>query len=223
MNLAAPLLITNFKTYQEATGTRALELAKSHELLANELKVNLAIAAQAVDLQMLAAGVSIPVLSQHVDPVSHGAYTGHLAPDVLKPLGVDGSLLNHSERRLPVEVIGECVAKLRAFGMFVVICAETANEGAQLMQQFNPDYVAIEPPELIGGDVSVSQARSELIVEAVQKIGAGRVLVGAGIKTGQDVHTAMSLGAVGVLVASGVVKAGNPMDSLRDLCMGFKQ
>ncbi|MBU0982075.1 triose-phosphate isomerase [Patescibacteria group bacterium] len=223
MHFDSPIVITNFKTYKEATGTNALELAKQHERLANELQINLAIAGQAVDLQMLAAGVSIPVLAQHVDPVTHGAYTGHLPPDVLKPLGVDGSLLNHSERRLPSEMIADAVSRLRENGMFVVICAETASEGFQFMQQFNPDYIAIEPPELIGGEVSVSNARPELIKEAVQMIGAGKVLVGAGVKNGEDVRVATELGAVGILVASGVVKAENPAAVLRDLCSGFKK
>ena len=33
-----------------------------------------------------------------------------------------------------------------------------------------PDYIAIEPPELIGGEQSVVDADPELVVEAVDKI-----------------------------------------------------
>lgn len=42
-------------------------------------------------------------------------------------------------------------------------------------------------------------------------------MCGAGVKTGEDVRAAMDLGADGVLLASGVVKAKDPEAALRDL------
>ncbi len=48
-----------------------------------------------------------------------------------------------------------------------------------------------------------------------------RVLCGAGVKTGKDVAAALSLGAEGVLLASGVVKAKDPYSVLRDLVSGL--
>ena len=44
-----------------------------------------------------------------------------------------------------------------------------------------------------------------------------RVLCGAGVKNGQDVATAISLGAEGVLLASGVTKASDVSSVLKDL------
>jgi triosephosphate isomerase len=44
-----------------------------------------------------------------------------------------------------------------------------------------------------------------------------RVLAGAGISTGDCVKKAIELGADGVLLASGVVKAKNPEEVLFDL------
>ena len=44
-----------------------------------------------------------------------------------------------------------------------------------------------------------------------------RVLCGAGVKNGQDVATALALGAEGVLLASGVTKANDPAGVLADL------
>ena len=43
MAFQTPILITNFKCYQESTGARAVELAKLHERVANELGVNVAV------------------------------------------------------------------------------------------------------------------------------------------------------------------------------------
>ncbi|RLG55770.1 MAG: triose-phosphate isomerase, partial [Candidatus Hydrothermarchaeota archaeon] len=55
-------------------------------------------------------------------------------------------------------------------------------------------------------------------VKAVKKIDNSIVvLCGAGISTGDDVRAAIELGAEGVLLASGVVKAKDPKKALLDL------
>lgn len=221
MDFALPLVIVNFKAYPESTGVNAQSLAKDIERLANEVNVNLAIAVQAVDLALIAASVSIPVLAQHVDGVGYGAYTGQVPVDILKPLGVDGALLNHSERRVSDDQIAAAVAQMKKVGMFSVVCAESVEE-CEYLSKFQPDLIAIEPPELIGGEVSVSTAKPHVISDAVKMLGKGKVLVGAGIKNANDVKIAMELGACGILVASGVVRAPRPMDVLRDLCGAFK-
>jgi len=81
--------------------------------------------------------------------------------------------------------------------------------------------VAIEPPELIGGNVSVSQANPGIItgtVEAVRKVNPSvKILTGAGIHSGDCVKIAVDLGTQGVLLASSVVKAKAPIAVLRDL------
>jgi triosephosphate isomerase len=110
---------------------------------------------------------------------------------------------------------------MKKFNMLSIVCAENDDEGYKFAQM-GADFVAVEPPDLIGGNVSVSSARPELITAAVAKIGQGKVIIGAGIKTGEDVRIALSLGAAGVLVASGVVKAADQEAALRDLCSGLK-
>jgi triosephosphate isomerase len=45
-------------------------------------------------------------------------------------------------------------------------------------------------------------------------------LCGAGITSGDDIAAALKLGTQGVLLASGVVKAKNPLDVLMDLAKG---
>lgn len=221
MDFSLPIVITNFKTYKESTGINAVNLAKDHERMANELKVNIAVAGQAIDLPMLAASVSIPVLAQHVDGVGYGAFTGQICVDAIKTLGVDGALLNHSERRISDDQIAAAVKKMKEFGMISVVCAESMEECIYLAQ-FEPDFIAVEPPELIGGEVSVSTAKPHLISDAVRELGRNKIIVGAGVKNATDVKIAMELGACGILVASGVVRAAKPMDALRDLCMALK-
>ncbi len=86
----------------------------------------------------------------------------------------------------------------------------------------NPDLIAVEPPELIGGDISVSKAQPEIIEKSVRLVGENKLLVGAGVKNGHDVRIAMSLGASGVLLASGVTRAVDPESVLLDLISGLR-
>lgn len=215
-----PVIITNFKTYESATGEKALELAKVHEKVAEETGASIAVAVQPTDLKVIADSVKIPVLAQHFDPVGYGSATGHIMPEAIMQAGAAGSLLNHSERRLTPEVLEKSLALAKELGIFTVVCAETPEEGSKFVP-FGPDLVAVEPPELIGGDISVSTAQPEVIEGAVKLIGENKVLVGAGVKNQKDVAVAIRLGASGVLLASGVTKAEDPEAVLKDLVVGL--
>ena len=85
--------------------------------------------------------------------------------------------------------------------------------------------MCIEPPELIGGDISVTTANPGIVsnsVEAVKSINDKvKILCGAGVKNGKDVAKAIELGADGVLLASGVVKAKDKEGVIRDLASGL--
>ena len=220
-----PILLINLKTYEEATGRNALELAKTCASLANESdKVEIIIAVQAADIRLVAENVRVPVFAQHVDPVKYGSSTGWILPEAIKAAGATGTLLNHSERRIDSETAKRSLARCRELGLRVVMCAESP-ERAKELASLKPDCIAIEPPELIGGDVSVSKARPEVITESVHKVNSVvhiPVLCGAGVKNGEDVKKALALGAKGILVASGVVKAKDPRHALSDLLEGFK-
>jgi triosephosphate isomerase len=83
-----------------------------------------------------------------------------------------------------------------------------------------PDAVAVEPPELIGTGTPVSKADPDIITDTVDRVSDVSevpVLCGAGITSGDDVEAARELGAEGVLVASGVVKAESPREAMLDL------
>jgi len=210
-----PILITNFKTYESATGIEALKLAKLHEEVAKEYGVNFAVCPQVMDIWMIASQVHIPVLAHHFDAVTHGQFTGHILPEALKAAGADGSLLNHAEKRIPFSQIAESLNRAREIGFFTLVCARDLKEGKEIAA-LKPDAVAIEPPELIGGDISVSTASPDIIRKAVLEIRGIPVIVGAGIKTAEDLKIALSLGAKGVLVASGVTRAKEPRKVLEE-------
>lgn len=216
-----PILITNFKTYESSTGVKALELAKLHEEIAREYNVNFAVCPQAVDIWMVASEIEIPVLAHHFDAVTHGQFTGHIIPEALKLAGADGSLLNHAERKIPFPQIAESIKRAKEVGFFTVVCASNIEEGMKIAT-LKPDAIALEPPELIGGDISVSTSSPDIIKEAVHKIKGVPVLVGAGVKNGNDIRIALELGAKGVLVASGVTKSKDPRAVLVDFAKALK-
>ena len=157
-----------------------------------------------------AAGRGVPVMAQHADDAAPGGTTGFVVPELLAEAGVAGALLNHSEHRIPAEAVGALVPRLRKLGMVSIVCARDAAEVGELAR-LGPDYVAVEPPELIGTGRSVSSHRPGLVREAAEAAGArARLLCGAGITSGADAARALELGAEGVLVASGVVRSADP-------------
>lgn len=214
------MIITNFKTYESATGQAAVDLAKIHEEVAKETGAEIMVAVQAVDLWRVCQAVNIPVYAQHIDPVEYGSSTGHILPEAVKKAGAVGTLLNHSERRLERSVLEASIKRAKEVGLKVIVCAKDPEEGASFLE-FEPDLIAVEPPELIGGDISVSTAKPEIIEDAAKLIGKDKLLVGAGVKNGEDVKIALKLGARGVLLASGVTKAEDPKAVLMNLIKGL--
>jgi triosephosphate isomerase len=220
MELKLPIIITNFKTYEGATGAKAVELAKIHEKVAQDTGVSFAVAVQLADLRMVVDAVNIPVFAQHVDAVRYGSNTGYVLPEAVKETGAFGTLLNHSERQIGMELLKASVEAAQAVGLYVVACAQDHEEADEVLHM-RPELVAVEPPDLIGGDVSVSTSQPELIKAAVDLHGGNSTtLVGAGVKNKEDVRIAIELGACGVLLASGVTKADDPESVLRDLASG---
>lgn len=215
-----PAIIVNFKNYEQATGLSAVELAKIHQAVADETGASLAVAVSPLDLAKVCEAVTIPVFVQHVDPVYYGSSTGHILPDTVKEYGAFGTLLNHSEYQIEDMQLKKSIERCREVGLYVIACADTPERGAEIMKHL-PDLVAVEPPELIGGDVSVSKSGPDIISRAVSLVGSGRLLVGAGIRDQEDVQIACSLGAQGVLLASGVTRAEDPYAVLMELVAGL--
>lgn len=202
-------------------GEHAVSLAKIHDQIAKETGVTFAVAPSIVDLERVhLACPNLPVFAQHVDLAEHGAFTGRIPPEFVKKIGASGTLLNHSEYRIEKEKLFIKAKKAKEAGLTILMCVENVEEAVEYMNACQPDFISLEPRELIGGDISVCTANPEIIKEAVKKIGGERIIVGAGVKTGKDVRMAKELGASGILLASGVTKASDPYAVLKDLAGG---
>jgi triosephosphate isomerase len=218
--IKTPVVIINFKTYHQATGEGAVKLAKTCESVSKEFDVPIVVAPQIPDLYRIVQSVDIPVFSQHMDAGDPGRFTGHTLGETLVESGCSGTLLNHSENRMQLADIEEAITKARKLGLYTVVC--TNNPAVSVAASaMNPDSVAVEPPELIGSGISVSQAQPEVIsgtVDLIRKVNDDVVILcGAGISNGDDVTAAMKLGSQGVLLASAVAKSDKPAEVLKSL------
>jgi len=223
-------IVVNFKTYEEATGAKAVKLAEICDEVAARMKANIVVAAQATDIKAIADKVRIPVFAQHIDAVKYGSATGWILPEAVRDAGAAGTLINHSERKLSIEDIKPRIDRAREIGLTTIVCSGLKTTEETIMESkaiaaLSPDYIAAEPPELIGGDVSVT-TRPTLITSVVDAVKSVNhevgVLTGAGVKTGEHVRDAVRLGTDGVLLASGVTKARDPGKVLEDLALGLR-
>jgi len=220
------MIIVNFKTYSEATGKRAVELAKKAEKVSMVTKVYVGVAPQFTDIEAVAKAVNIPVFAQHIDPIRPGSYTGHVLAESVKEAGATGTLINHSERQLKLSDINEAISIAHEKSLLSVVCANDPSISAAVAI-LKPDVIAIEPPELIGTGIPVSKAKPEVVTGTIKLVREVNptvtVLCGAGITNGEDVSAALKLGSQGVLVASGVVKAKDPYRVLREFAEATRQ
>ena len=212
------LVVINFKTYETAHGIAAEELARA--MASIETDARMIAVVSAFDLSaVVEAAPKLEVWTQHLDPIGFGSNTGWLHPETAISRGASGTIINHAEHKVSLEHVAMI---LDSVPEDFTVCACAADiEEARALTALQPNYVAVEPPELIGGDISVTTADPEIVVStaaAISEINENvGILCGAGVKNGEDVAMAIQLGTSGVLLASGVTKVADPVSALADL------
>ncbi len=216
-----PIWITNFKNYESTTGENALKMARIHEKVAKETGKSIGIAVNIVDLCRVAREVSIPVFAQHTDAIDYGKFSGHILPQAVQKAGAVGTLLNHSERRLEWDELKSCASCAQKATLTRIICAENPEEIEEFAGLL-PDFLAFEPPELIGSTgASVANSKPQSIADSVKVAKGIPLLVGAGINSVQDVKVSLELGAKGFLVATAITRSSDPERDLRNFVSAF--
>lgn len=211
-------ILVNLKAYP----CDPIEVATAAREVADASDTRIAVSPQAADIARVAE-TGVETWAQHVSPNAHGSHTGSTLAEAVADNGAVGTLINHSENRLKLADIDASVRAAERADLEAVVCANNpAQVGAAAA--LSPDAVAVEPPALIGGDVSVATADPGIVEDAVTAADAVDdavdVFCGAGVSTGEDVAAADELGASGVLLASGVAKADDPEAVLEDLVAG---
>ena len=216
-------LIINFKNYEEISADGAIRLGETARKVAEEIQVEIILAPPHPVLALIAKEVEIPVICQHVDDEKMGPSTGFTVPEIAKSYGAIGSLINHSEHRIEMNSIASLVKRLRRLGMVSIVCAQEPQEVVEI-STFEPDFIAIEPPELIGSGKAVSKENPTVITKSIEGAGSrSRIICGAGISDKEDVSKAIELGSQGILVASGVIKATSWDKTITELASGMKR
>ena len=202
------MIVLNFKAYKEASGRKALKIAKIAESVSRKYNIEIFVAPQFLDIPILAKNLEIPILAQHVDDVEEGRFTGSISFESLKEYGVYGSLVNHSEKKVTLEKIERIIRISKKYGIKIFALASNLKE-AEKIARMSPYSLSYEPPELIASGKAVSKYKAESLkkfVEFVEKINPKIVkLCGAGITNEDDVRAALNFGTQGVLIASAFV------------------
>lgn len=218
------MIFVNFKTYKEGSGESALSLVKILEEVSSQNNVKIIPCVQTIDLKEITSSSKLEVWVQNIDPIEYGAHTGSTLPEEVLEAGGKGTLLNHSEHKVKnFDDLEKMVERAKETGLKTLVFAGSLEELKKVCD-LNPTFASYEPPELIGSTTtSVASAQPEIISKAVE-ITKGKgipLIVGAGINSKEDVLKSRELGAVGVAVATDVVKAQNPKKELIDLVEGF--
>jgi triosephosphate isomerase len=203
------LLLINFKTYQ--FGSDALKLAKKIE----RIDKNILISVQATDIYKISKETNLKIYAQHVDYKIPGRNTGFILPEAVKANGAKGVCLNHSEHSLDFKTIKDTIERCKKLKLKVIIFAKNISE-AKKLEKLNPEYIIIEPPELVSGKISVAQAKPDLI-KKIKKALKSKFLVGAGIHSREDVLISEKFGANGVALSSAITKSKNPEKKLKQI------
>lgn len=219
------MIFLNYKTYELGTGKKAVDFTQIVQQVATDSQIKIIPVVQPGDIKEIASTTTLEVWSQIVDPIEYGAHTGGVLAQAVLEDGAQGTFLNHSEHRFEnSDELKKANEIAKGAGLKTLIFAKDLTELSNLTP-LSPDFLAYEPPELIGkSDVSVASAQPEIVSKAVEiaKKAGLPLIVGAGIHSLEDVHTSLSLGASGVAVASDIMKAQDPRGELLNLVEGFK-
>jgi len=214
------MILVNFKIYKETFGNKAIELAKVCKDVAIKTKIKIVPVVSPFDVYRIKNEVGIEVWVQNVDEYTDGAKTGKISPIQARDVGASGAIINHSECRKSPGNIKKILSQWPE-NFISLVCLRSLGQAAGWAKNIKTDFVAYEPSYLVGSKTkSVSSEKPE-VIKKMADLFKGKLLVGAGVHSGEDVKTALGLGAVGILLATDVVKANDPEKELLELAKAF--
>ncbi|MDE1855044.1 MAG: triose-phosphate isomerase [Candidatus Micrarchaeota archaeon] len=207
-------LILNLKNNREFFGERAVYLAKISESVAYNTKTEIIIAPATPYLGFLTSKTQTKVYCQGVDASSKG--TAAITLGAIADAGASGTFLNHSDAPTGVILLERMISSVKESGLESAVFTSRPVEAVRIAAS-DPTFIIVEDPALIGSNTAISTERPEFVsyvLDAVRSAGyKGRFLVGAGIRSGEDVRAAVKEGADGVAISSGI---SGQLDKLRE-------
>lgn len=199
-------------------GEALMELARYANELAKSNPVDILFTAPHTELANIARECpNLIITAQHVDDIKPGEAMGKVLMESLVHIGVRAVVLNHADHPLAMSTLANSIFRAKEVGLQTIVCANTIQE-AQATAIFQPDIVLAEPTELIGQEQISSRDYVTSTIDSIKQINSV-ILVeqGAGIRSERDVEELLQLGADGVGVTSGIVKAENPSGMMKKM------
>ncbi len=219
------MLILNLKTYPQSTGdglNDILEVINSVVEENPEVNDLIYIAPNIAEIALAKNRYpNLNIVGQNVNALEPGSTTGKIPAKLLIVLGLEFSVLNHSECRVSTDLLNE-VQLIQEQGLKLIVCCENLEEAKSLMQ-LKPFAIALENKELIGSGRSITEENPEEIKEFVEMLKGTETLpiIGAGISAGADVQATLDMGGAGCILASAFVKAEDKKAKLMELITPF--
>ncbi|MHB1126886.1 MAG: triose-phosphate isomerase [Bacillota bacterium] len=193
-----PIIAGNWKMYKTAAQAREL-ISELWPIIKNNGKVETVVCPPFTALPGVIEacnGTTIGVGAQNMYWETEGAFTGEIAPGMLKELGCSYVIIGHSERRqffgetnasvnnktkaaytaglTPIVCVGETLEQREA-GKTEVVCRDQVENGLQGLttDQGEDLIIAYEPVWAIGTGKTASAAEAQQVVKFIRQVVAG--------------------------------------------------
>ena len=207
-SIKAPFFEIGPKSY--LYGQDVIDLAIAADAASEKYDVDIIFTTPVVEIaRVKAATKRLHVFAPHMDPIYPGRGLADILPESLVAAGAEGVMLNHVEKPVTFEVLGETIKRAEEVGLTTIVCADSMADASKIAT-LNPDIIVAEPSELIGTGVSVGPEYVKAATDAVKNVNKDiLVLTAAGIANGQDVYNTIIAGADATGSSSGVAKAAD--------------
>lgn len=220
--MSKTVVAINYKNYKSGVGKRGIGLARKIGLLSRKFKnYEFILCPGYLDLVCVKNVVrkyGVRVFAQHLDPIEPGKNTGFVSPYEIFSYHIDGVVLNHAEHKLRFDVLKKSVLFARKYRLKILLCADNLAEAKRLIG-LKPDYLALEPPELIGGNKSLALVNPRIVERIYRSLNPKRtkILLGAGVKRREDLVVAKKAKLNGIFISSLVMNSKKPIKDLKKI------
>jgi triosephosphate isomerase len=209
-----PTKVSVIINYKKLTGKDALDLTQKLNECDNILlsQYNIILAMQTVDALQLSNN-RFDIFIQDIYSDEENCFLKQFSgKSDLKNDNIVGILLNHPEKPLSSEMIAEYISLANHLQLQIVLCATSIQEATRL-NSFSPMYIGLENESLIGKNISLIDHCPEIVQQVTSTID-NDILIGAGIRTAEDLKHVVKFGGSGVLISSLVLSSPDPITSL---------
>lgn len=215
-SVSAPFLTVNPKSY--LYGAKCLEFALACDAISRETDLPIYFSCGYADIRLVSEATDrLIVCAQSMDVLAPGRGMGKVLPESLYEAGARAVFLNHAENPKTLSDLRACIERAHEVGLIAIVCADSAVESCAVAEM-GADIVVAEPTGLIGTGTTPDDRYITETVEAIKRVAPdAKVVIGAGVTTGEDCSRVISLGADATGGTSGILNAPSPVERVREM------